>query len=594
MQREPAIPLFLWIATAILVHLGGGGGVHVGARVMEELREMQRFARSVQLTLRASGTTMEVALLEDSELLDPREEPAPDPSREKQPIEQEEQEPDEQIDETADRDDEQAKKDAPHPEAEPPKPKPEPTEKEKPKPDPAEEAKPPEDLPKVQIKNRIAVKQHAEPNQQDNPNAEFIADEANKVEQETQARITAADQDDPDPTPGAQHAGSENQPGNAEESRIAQSEDSPGEADRAPTDEAQGEEKPASKPLPASAGSPDGKRAESASSASSEDRPGHRAGDERARLAGRLPGQRGQTAREATREVPGMPETLHSPGGSSDLPAAREAKKAQKARSAQKKRLPPAREKRASWDYLGLGSARTTAGGINLNLDYAGALATVGVDKLSQARRADGERRRSAHRGSWKSGGIERWRAAIENYVSSVKPGNQTALNTARVPFASYLNQIHNRLHPIFADSFLGSLDSLPGDHPMNKADIKTNLEIVLSQEDGRVVKMGITRTSGVTAFDIAALESVHRAQPFGVPPKIIVSPDGNVYLHWEFHRNPYYACSTYFARPYLLKAKPESAPPRIREPAPPPFRPREREIPGEQRHGSLPLPPRG
>ena len=34
----------------------------------------------------------------------------------------------------------------------------------------------------------------------------------------------------------------------------------------------------------------------------------------------------------------------------------------------------------------------------------------------------------------WRASSFERWRSAIENYVSSVKPGNQTALNTAGVP----------------------------------------------------------------------------------------------------------------------------------------------------------------
>src|SRR6185295_9132591 len=233
------------------------------------------------------------------------------------------------------------------------------------------------------------------------------------------------------------------------------------------------------------------------------------------------------------------------------------------------------------------GSAQTTPGGVNLNIDYDGAVATVGADRLAEARRADGERRRSKHRGTWHAAGIERWRSAIENYVPSVKPGNQTALNTARVPFASYLNTIHNRLHPIFADSFLASLDSLPGDHPMNRPEISTNLEIVLDKEEGRIVRMGVTKTSGVTAFDIAALESVHRAQPFGPPPGEIVSPDGNVYFHWEFWRNPYYACSTYFARPYLLKVKPKSAPP-PEPPPPPPSRPYDpSDDPGrDQRHG--------
>ena len=39
--------------------------------------------------------------------------------------------------------------------------------------------------------------------QDDNPNARFIADEANKVEEEAVATQTAHDQDDPNPTPGA-------------------------------------------------------------------------------------------------------------------------------------------------------------------------------------------------------------------------------------------------------------------------------------------------------------------------------------------------------------------------------------------------------
>jgi hypothetical protein len=44
------------------------------------------------------------------------------------------------------------------------------------------------------------------------------------------------------------------------------------------------------------------------------------------------------------------------------------------------------------------------------------------------------------------------------------------------------------------------------------------------------------------------------RAAPFGPAPPEILSPDGNVYVHWQFYRNPFYACSTYFAHPYLLK----------------------------------------
>jgi hypothetical protein len=197
---------------------------------------------------------------------------------------------------------------------------------------------------------------------------------------------------------------------------------------------------------------------------------------------------------------------------------------------------------------------------VALNLTPNMAKEAIGSDELSRLKRADGERRRSQHRGSWKVAGIERFRSAIENYVPTVKPGNQTALNTARVPFAAYLSQIHNRLHPIFADGFLGSLDSLPASHPMNDPTLITSLEIVVEREEGRLVRRGVTRTSGVTAFDISAIESVDRAGPFGVPPAEIVSPDGNVYLHWEFHRDQM-ACSTFNAHPYILKGQPKPAP---------------------------------
>jgi hypothetical protein len=233
-----------------------------------------------------------------------------------------------------------------------------------------------------------------------------------------------------------------------------------------------------------------------------------------------------------------------------------------------------------SLGMLGL-NGTTTPGGINLNLTQQNVVAVVGEDNLRREREADGERRRSAHRGSWKASSFERWRPSIENYVASVKPGNQTALNTAAVPFASYLNAIHNRIHPLFADEFLSSLDELPQEHPMNQPKLVARLEIVLSRDDGRVVKMGIVRTSGVTAFDIAALDSVQRGSPYGKAPGAIVSPDGNVYFHWEFWRDPIYACSTMHARPFLLDVPPASPAPGPASPPPSrPFDPREQGAP--------------
>jgi hypothetical protein len=233
---------------------------------------------------------------------------------------------------------------------------------------------------------------------------------------------------------------------------------------------------------------------------------------------------------------------------------------------------------------LGYGSMGTSSGGVNLNISPQIARSMMPDERVAELKKRDGERRLSQHRGSWTTVGLERWKPALENYVASVKPGNQTALNTAAQPFASYLNQIHNRLHDIFAHGFLGHLDQLPADHPLNNQEMSTFMEIALNHQDGQIVKLGITKSSGVTAFDVGALESVKKAAPYGVPPGSIVSSDGNVYLHWEFHRRPEYACSTYFARPYILDLGQKSAPPRIQPREQPPSE----EKPPPKRSGSL------
>ncbi len=133
---------------------------------------------------------------------------------------------------------------------------------------------------------------------------------------------------------------------------------------------------------------------------------------------------------------------------------------------------------------------------------------------------------------------------------------NHVALNAARLPFAQYLNALHNRLHPLFTDQFLTSLAKLESCHQLNDPNLMVRVEIVLDGA-GKITRLGVVHSSGVVAFDIGALEALDRAQPFGTPPDPIRSPDGKVYTHWEFYRLPQYACSTYYAHPYLLKASP-------------------------------------
>ncbi len=146
-------------------------------------------------------------------------------------------------------------------------------------------------------------------------------------------------------------------------------------------------------------------------------------------------------------------------------------------------------------------------------------------------------------------------RTAAETYERGVKLDNQRSLKDAAVPFATYLVAMHRRIHPVFAEE-LAAFEKLPRDQALD-GDLATTLEIVVDKNTGKLVRMGVVKASGRTAFDIAALSAVTRAAPFGQPPDIIVSPDGNVYLHWEFQRDPEDACATRNAFPFLLKSTP-------------------------------------
>jgi hypothetical protein len=569
--RGPETPLILWICAAVCAHFvfaEGGDKVATSYEDRSYIHQLGMRARSIT---QGKDQTIEVLTNEDGkqpEEATPPEPPKPVPTAEKKP--------------------------------DPPKP-------EQPK-QPQQEAKKPEP-PKQEVKvvakeddplkkldeplkqdNRIAVKQHAQKQQQDNPNARFIADEANHVEEESVATQTSHDQDDPNPTPGANKtAGPKDRVGDSTQTKIAESDEHKGEKDKAPGEkgtefDVQHEAKPIEKPQATAAVKAD---------------PSHeipKAGGD-----GKAPSQ--ITQKETPPQLaPGAtpqptPDVQQAPAGWSFNPVKPgvQSDPNQAVPGTTNQQPPVVQNPNNSTKWLGLGG-QPGPGQVNLNLSNKGVVASVGVDQLRKEREADGERRKSEHRGSWTASSFERWRNAIENYVSSVKPGNQTALNTAAVPFASYLNTIHNRIHPIFADSFLGSLDNLPKSHPMNNPKVVTRLEIVVSPKEGRIVKMGIVKTSGITAFDIAALDSVHRAQPFGPAPSAIVSPDGNVYLHWEFHRDEVFACSTMHARPFMINtpAKPGPDP---NPPGPSPKPPtQERGAPPpvnihESREGKLDMP---
>jgi TonB family protein len=163
-----------------------------------------------------------------------------------------------------------------------------------------------------------------------------------------------------------------------------------------------------------------------------------------------------------------------------------------------------------------------------------------GTDAEAAAALAKAER--SKRKGN-SSARRERVRSALENFITEVKPGNQTALNTRAAPFAQFITRMHRKIHELWAFGFMAGLDSKPSTLPLNDPSLVTKLEIVLDGQ-GNVDRVAVVRSSGLTIYDSAAIDVVYSAAPYPTPPPTILSGNGKVYIHWTFHRNDE-ACGT-------------------------------------------------
>ncbi len=175
-------------------------------------------------------------------------------------------------------------------------------------------------------------------------------------------------------------------------------------------------------------------------------------------------------------------------------------------------------------------------------------VALFGKDQNAPARAEHA--RESKTKGVWQDTRAH-YQSPLENMVPEVKVGNQTALRSRKHPFARFIAQMHRDIHDAWAWGFLEQLDSQPRNHPLNKFDLWSRVEIVLDR-DGTIEKVTTVRHSGNLAFDAAAREVIHSAGPFPDPPREILSGNGKIYIHWAFHRDER-ACGTFGAQPFIL-----------------------------------------
>ncbi|MBI5513666.1 MAG: TonB C-terminal domain-containing protein [Deltaproteobacteria bacterium] len=222
----------------------------------------------------------------------------------------------------------------------------------------------------------------------------------------------------------------------------------------------------------------------------------------------------------------------------------------------------------------GLGVAGTLAA---LGPDSAMMERLYGREALDRLRQTERDRRieaRNPFAQDWQT-----TRTAIENFIPQVRVGSTTALRTAASPFARYLTAMHRRIHEHFAEGFIPRLAALPDDNALNNRALLTRLEIIL-EPDGSVHRIGIVRTSGILTFDVAAMQAVRVANPYGEVPAGIRSVDGRLYTHWDFHRDERW-CGPAGAQPYIVNRMPSDG---SRPTPPPPTPPPPREGGGRRR----------
>jgi hypothetical protein len=383
-------------------------------------------------------------------------------------------------------------------------------------------------VPRPQIAdNPLAVTQQSdEPETPPPDQARFIAEENRRVEEETIARVRNMHRDDPEPSASTQPTKTEEDDGNAADDEIADLQNLEGSAERTPT-EAEAEHRP-----------------EHASQASN----GERAAPAVSRAAETAPRPTSESTPQRASGTPdtgGEPETMVVEDGTGSfrirkLPAGR----GDGAQGGEEQPGTPSPHRDAR-----TGSRAQAGTGTNLRMSWSQFESTFGADELREQREAYLAQRRSQVAGQDRQRQWKKFRAAIENFVPNVQPGEQTALNTAASPFANYLATIHRRIHREFAHRFLGSLPLAGG--PFGDRTLNAMLEIVING-DGTLHQVGVTQTSGFLPFDYGAFNAVTRAGPYPVPPRKILSGDGRVYVHWGFYRNER-QCGTFNARPFIL-----------------------------------------
>ena len=125
----------------------------------------------------------------------------------------------------------------------------------------------------------------------------------------------------------------------------------------------------------------------------------------------------------------------------------------------------------------------------------------------------------------------------------------------AQIEFSAYIAQMHRSIHDKWGFGQILVWDEQPRTSPVNDPTLLATLEFVLNG-DGTIDNIKVIRSSGLAAYDVAAVDVAYSAGPYPNAPKAIRSANGKIYIHWDFHRDDR-QCATSGVNYYILNNLP-------------------------------------
>lgn len=121
------------------------------------------------------------------------------------------------------------------------------------------------------------------------------------------------------------------------------------------------------------------------------------------------------------------------------------------------------------------------------------------------------------------------------DFLPDIKPGEETALNTAEFVFYSFYKRVEEAVVPYWNNY----VNTYLSEHPnikknLSKKDYITEVEAIITKE-GQFHRMIILKSSGVLGLDDAPGLAFSDASPFENPPSRIVDNDGFIRMKWRF-----------------------------------------------------------